>query len=121
MGEMAMNEAETMLEMLGGRERAARTIAVVGLSDDRAKASHGVSAYMQAQGYKILPVNPLIKSVLGETCYASLRDLPEKPGLKNLWVQFGIWSDEAAAKAEKAGIRVVMDRCIMVEHRLLLR
>ena len=143
MGEMAMNEAETMLEMLGGRERAARTIAVVGLSDDRAKASHGVSAYMQAQGYKILPVNPLIKSVLGETCYASLRDLPEKPDvvnvfrlpkylpaivdemieleLKNLWVQFGIWSDEAAAKAEKAGIRVVMDRCIMVEHRLLLR
>ena len=138
-----MNEAETMLEMLGGRERAARTIAVVGLSDDRAKASHGVSAYMQAQGYKILPVNPLIKSVLGEKCYASLRDLPEKPdvvnvfrlpkylpaivdemielGLKNLWVQFGIWNDEAAAKAEKAGIRVVMDRCIMVEHRLLLR
>jgi predicted CoA-binding protein len=138
-----MNEVETMLEMLGGPERAARTIAVVGLSDDPAKASHGVSAYMQAQGYRILPVNPVIKSALGEASYASLSKLPEKPdvvnvfrlpqylpaivdemialGLKNLWVQFGIWNDEAAAKAEKAGIRVVMDRCIMVEHRRLMR
>ena len=136
-----MNEAETMLEMLGGRERAPRTLAVVGLSDDPGKASHGVSAYMQAHGYKILPVNPGIESALGEKSYASLSELPEKPdvvnvfrlpkyipaivdemlalGLKNLWVQMGIWNDEAAAKAEAGGIRVVMDRCIMVEHRRL--
>jgi len=138
-----MNEAETMGEMLGGREQAPRTLAVVGLSDDPAKASNRVSAYMQAHGYRILPVNPGIASVLGEKSYASLSELPEKPdvvnvfrlpkyipaivdemialGLKNLWVQFGIWSDEAAAKAEAHGIRVVMDRCIMVEHRRLMR
>ena len=138
-----MNEAETMVEMLGGREKAARTIAVVGLSDDPGKASHSVSAYMQRQGYRILPVNPGIESALGEKSYASLAGLPEKPdlvnvfrlprflpaivdemialGLGNLWVQMGIWNEEAAAKAEAAGIRVVMDRCIMVEHRRLMR
>jgi len=138
-----MNEAETMLEMLGGRERAPRTLAVVGLSDDPGKASHGVSAYMQAHGYKILPVNPGIESALGERSYASLSELPVKPdvvnvfrlpkyipaivdemlvlGLTDLWVQLGIRNDEAAAKAEAGGIRVVMDRCIMVEHRRLLR
>ncbi len=138
-----MNDAETMLEMLGGRERAPRTLAVVGLSDDPGKASHGVSAYMQAHGYRILPVNPAIVSALGETSYASLSELPVKPdvvnvfrlpkyipaivdemlalGLTDLWVQMGIWNDEAAAKAEAGGIRVVMDRCIMVEHRRLLR
>ena len=138
-----MNEAETMLEMLGGRERAPRTIAVVGLSDDPGKASHGVSAYMQAHGYRILPVNPGIESALGEKSYASLSELPVKPdvvnvfrlpkfipaivdemlalGLTDLWVQLGIRNEEAAAKAEAGGIRVVMDRCIMVEHRRLMR
>ena len=138
-----MNDVETMVEMLGGREREARTLAVVGLSDDPAKASYGVSAYMQAQGYKILPVNPGIASALGEKSYASLSELPVRPdvvnvfrlpkyipaivnemlalGLKDLWVQMGIWNDEAAAKAEAGGIRVVMDRCIMVEHRRLMR
>jgi predicted CoA-binding protein len=138
-----MNEAETMIEMLGGRERAPRTLAVVGLSDDPRKASHGVSAYMQAHGYRILPVNPGIASALGEPSYASLSELPVKPdvvnvfrlpkyipaivdemlalGLTDLWVQMGIWSEEAVAKAEAGGIRVVMDRCIMVEHRRLMR
>ena len=142
-----MNDDAAMLEMLGGRERAARTLAVVGLSDDPRKASYGVSAYMQAQGYRIVPVNPGIERALGEKSYASLTELvsalPEKPdvvnvfrlpkfipaivdemialGLKNLWVQMGIWNDDAAAKAEAAGIRVVMDRCIMVEHRRLVR
>jgi hypothetical protein len=137
-----MNEAETMIEMLGGRERAPRTLAVVGLSDDPMKASYRVSAYMQAHGYRILPVNPGIASVLGEPSYASLTDLPVKPdvvnvfrlpryipeivdemlalGLTDLWVQMGIWSDEAVAKAEAGGIRAVMDRCIMVEHRRLM-
>ena len=136
-----MNEAETMLEMLGGRERAPRTLAVVGLSDDPGKASYGVSAYMQAHGYRILPVNPGIASALGEKSYASLSELPVKPdvvnvfrlpkfipaivdemlalGLTDLWVQLGIRNDEAAARAEAGGIRVVMDRCIMVEHRRL--
>jgi predicted CoA-binding protein len=143
MGENTMNEVQTMLEMLGGRDGAPRTLAVVGLSDDPGKASHAVSAYMQAHGYRILPVNPGIASALGETSYASLSELPVKPdvvnvfrlpkylpaivdemlalGLTDLWVQMGIRSEEAAAKAEAGGIRVVMDRCIMVEHRRLMR
>ena len=131
-----MNEPETVREMLR-----AKTIAVVGLSADAEKPSHYVSAYMQQQGYRIIPVNPTVKTVLGETSYASLSELPEKPdvvnvfrgaavipriveemerlGLSNLWVQLGIVNMEAAQKAEASGIRVVMDRCIMVEHRRL--
>ena len=138
-----MNEPERMLEMLGGREHAARTLAVVGLSDDPSKASYAVSAYMQAQGYRILPVNPGITSALGESSYASLSELPELPdvvnvfrlpkaipaivdemlalGLRNLWVQLGIRNEDAAQTAEAGGIQVVMDRCIMVEHRRLMR
>ena len=133
-----MNEPEIMREMLGGSEGAGRTLAVVGLSDDPSKASYRVSAYMQEQGYRIVPVNPAVESVLGERSYASLSELPERPdvvnvfrlpkflpviveemlalGMKNLWVQSGIWNEEAARAAEAGGIRVVMDRCIMVEH-----
>ncbi len=136
-----MNESETILEMLGGQQREARTLAVIGLSDDPSKPSYAVSAYMREHGYKIYPVNPVIESVLGEKSYRCLADLPVKPdvvnvfrrasylpkvvdemlplGLKNLWAQMGIWNPEAAARAEAAGIRVVMDRCIMVEHRRL--
>jgi len=128
-----MNEPETISAML-----AAKTIAVVGLSDNPAKTSYRISGYMQRHGYRILPVNPSVESVLGEKAYASLAELPEKPdvvnvfrlpsfipaivdemlalGLKNLWVQVGIVNREAAARAESGGIRVVMDRCIMVEH-----
>nr|WP_158912196.1 CoA-binding protein [Granulicella sp. L56] len=115
------------------------TIAVVGLSADPGKPSHYVPAYMQQHGYRILPVNPTVDTLLGEKCYPSLADLPVKPdivnvfrlpkyipaiveemlqlGLPNLWVQSGILNLEAAAKAEAGGIHVVMDRCIMVEHR----
>ena len=128
-----MNEPEVVREMLGGR-----TIAVVGLSDNPARASNYVSAYMQEQGYTILPVNPAIVSALGERSYGSLAELPVKPdvvtvfrlpatlpgivdemvalGLKNLWVQQGIVNLAAAETAEKAGIKVVMDKCVMVEH-----
>ena len=116
-----------------------RTIAVIGLSANSGKPSHYVPAYMQQHGYRILPVNPTIDTVLGEKSFASLSDLPIKPdivnvfrlpkylpaivdemlqlGMKNLWVQLGIVNLEAAAKAEAGGIHVVMDRCIMVEHR----
>ncbi|HEY9138788.1 MAG TPA: CoA-binding protein [Terriglobus sp.] len=132
-----MNSPEDIAQML-----AAKTVAVVGLSDDSAKLSHFVSAYMQKAGKRILPVNPAVDHVLGEKSYASLRDLPEKPdvvnvfrlpkaipaivdemielGLKNLWVQQGIRNEEAAANAEAAGIHVVMDRCMMVEHKLCI-
>ncbi|HWB31951.1 MAG TPA: CoA-binding protein [Acidobacteriaceae bacterium] len=137
-----MNEPEVIDEMLGdgaAQDGKTRTIAVVGLSENPAKPSHYVSEYMQKHGYRILPVNPSIESVLGEKSYKSLTDLPIKPdvvnvfrvpamipaivdemlmlGLKDLWVQAGIVNLEAAERAEAGGIRVVMDRCIMVEHR----
>jgi predicted CoA-binding protein len=134
-----MNEPGLVHDMLGDPRAKPISIAVIGLSDDAAKPSHYVSEYMQQHGYKICPINPAISEVLGEKCYASLSELPVKPdivdvfrlpkyipaivdemltlGLKNLWVQLGIVNLEAAAKAEAGGIRVVMDRCIMVEHR----
>jgi hypothetical protein len=137
-----MNEPEVIEEMLGdgtGRDGKMRTIAVVGLSDNPGKPSHYVSAYMQKHGYRILPVNPSLETVLGEKSYKSLTELPVKPdvvnvfrlpnqipaivdemlklGLTQLWVQQGIVNLEAAKKAEEGGILVVMDRCIMVEHR----
>jgi predicted CoA-binding protein len=137
-----MNEPDLIRTMLGAPTKEnPRTIAVIGLSEVPAKPSHYVSAYMQQHGYKIYPVNPSIQSVLGEKSYATLSDLPIKPdivdvfrlpkfipaiveemlqlGLPNLWVQQGIINREAATRAEAGGIHVVMDRCIMVEHRRL--
>jgi uncharacterized protein len=137
-----MNEPQLIRNMLGvSSKESPRTIAVVGLSEVPAKPSHYVSAYMQQRGYKIYPINPSIPEVLGEKSYASLADLPIKPdivnvfrlpkfipaivdemlqlGLPNLWVQQGIINVEAATRAEAGGIHVVMDRCIMVEHRRL--
>ena len=137
-----MNEPDVILRMLGGHKREPRTIAVVGLSDDPTRPSHSVSAYMQRQGYRIIPVNPSVSHVLGELCYPSLLDVPDTPdivnvfrlpryipgivdemielGLQNLWVQLGIRNEAAAIKAEAAGICVVMDRCILIEHANLL-
>jgi predicted CoA-binding protein len=135
-----MNEPELIRSMLGtSTKESPRTIAVIGLSEVPSKPSHYVSAYMQQRGYKIYPVNPSIPQVLGEKSYANLADLPIKPdivnvfrlpkfipaivdemlqlGLPNLWVQQGIVHQEAAARAEAGGIHVVMDRCIMIEHR----
>ena len=137
-----MNEPEIIRSTLGvTTAENPRTIAVIGLSEDSAKPSHYVSAYMQQHGYKLYPINPSIQEVLGEKSYASLSDLPIKPDivnvfrlpkyipaivdemiqlrLPNLWVQQGIVNREAAARAEAAGIHVVMDHCIMVEHRHL--
>ena len=137
-----MNEPEIIGSILGvTTAENPRTIAVIGLSEDSAKPSHYVSAYMQQHGYKLYPINPSISEVLGEKSYASLSGLPIKPdivnvfrlpkfipaivdemiqlGLPNLWVQLGIINREAAARAEAAGIHVVMDHCIMVEHRHL--
>jgi predicted CoA-binding protein len=137
-----MNEPETIREMLGATtSEHPRTIAVIGLSEDSNKPSHYVSAYMQQRGYKIYPVNPALDKVLGEKSYAALSELPIKPdivnvfrlpkfipaiveemiqlGHSNLWVQQGIVNRDAATRAEAAGIHVVMDRCIMVEHRHL--
>lgn len=134
-----MNEPKTIRAMLGNPPADPRTIAVIGLSEDPGKASHYVSEYMQRHGYRILPVNPSVESVLGEKSYPNLTALPVKPdvvnvfrlpkfipaivdemlqlNLKNLWVQLGIVNREAAQRAEAGGIHVVMDHCIMVEHR----
>ncbi|GAA5529269.1 CoA-binding protein [Herpetosiphon gulosus] len=117
----------------------AKTIAVVGLSNKPDRASYGVAEYMQRAGYKIIPVNPVLKEpVLGEQPVASLSDIKEPidivdifrraedvppvveeaiaVGAKAIWMQLGIVNHEAAAAAEAAGLEVVMDKCIKVEH-----
>ena len=118
--------------------QSARTIAVVGLSSSPLRPSHGVAAYMQSHGYKIIPVNPEVTNVLGEKAYASLHEVPGTIDIvdifrrsefvapivdqaiqlkvKAIWMQEGVVHAEAADKARRAGIFVVMDRCILKEH-----
>jgi hypothetical protein len=122
--------------------RSARTIAVVGLSSNPARASFGVSRFLQRQGFRIIPVNPNEQEVLGERAYPSLRDVPDQidivnifrrparvpevvedavqKGIRFIWMQEGVINQEAAQKAEAAGIPVVMDRCILKELARLL-
>jgi uncharacterized protein len=117
----------------------AKTIAVVGLSGSPMRPSHGVSAYMQAQGYRIIPVNPHIAEALGEKSYRSLLEVPEKIDLVDvfrrpecvdeiveqaiqlkipaIWMQEDVINEPAAERARQAGMFVVMDRCILKEHR----
>ena len=131
------NDAD-MIEML----RNGKTIAVVGLSSKRLRPSHGVAGYMQQHGYRIIPVNPAETEVLGEKAYATLAEVPDKIdivdvfrksdtvpeivdealrlGIPYLWLQEDVIHEEAAAKARAAGVKVVMDRCILKEHRRLL-
>jgi predicted CoA-binding protein len=123
-------EIEGMLE--------GKRIAVVGLSDSPARASYGVGAYLKEQGYEVVPVNPNHSQVMGMKCYASLREVPGKidvvdvfrraefcaevvreaieVGAKGVWLQVGIRSDEGRKLAREAGIYFVEDRCLMVEH-----
>ena len=113
-------------------------IAVVGLSASWWRPSFFVAKYLLDHGYRVIPVNPAYQEVLGQKCYASLKDIPEKVdivdcfrksaeipalarqaidiGAKCLWMQLGVVSDEAAALATNAGLDVVMDRCIKIEH-----
>ncbi len=133
-----MNEPETIREILENT----KTIAVVGLSDKPGRASLGVSKFMQHQGYRIIPVNPMARTVLGEQTYATLEDawrglegkidlvnvfraqahVPEivadviRLKIPRLWLQEGVYHEVAAASAEAAGIRLVMDRCILKER-----
>lgn len=119
----------------------ATTIAVVGASSNPEKSSYGIMRKLQSVGYRVIPVNPRETEVLGERTYASLREIPghvdivdvfrraeDTPpiaddavaiGAKALWLQSGISSDEAAARAEKGGLTVVMDACIGTLHSLL--
>jgi len=124
---------------IGALLKRAKTIAVVGLSDSPLRPSHGVSAYMQHHGYRIIPVNPKIKGALGEKAVTSLADIQEKIDIVDIfrrseevepivdeairlrvpaiWMQEGVINEDAAQKARNAGIFVVMDCCILKEHR----
>ena len=129
----------TATDEIGELLKRTKTIAVVGLSDSPLRPSYGVSAYMQSHGYKIIPVNPSIKGALGEKAVASLGEIEEiidmvdvfrrpeyVPELVDeairlkvpaIWLQEDVIHEEAAEKARKAGIFVVMDKCILKEHR----
>lgn len=129
----------TSSDEIGQLLKDARNIAVVGLSDSPLRPSHGVAAYLQTVGYHIIPVNPNIQVALGEKSYPSLLDVPEKIDIVDVfrrpefvpdvveqairlrvpavWMQESVIAPEAAEKARRAGIFVVMDRCILKEHR----
>jgi uncharacterized protein len=133
-----MKQSDPIYELLSR----AKTIAVVGLSESPLRASHGVSAYMQAAGYRIIPVNPQIAEALGEKAYPSLLEMPPDVAeeidlvdvfrrseyvdeiveqaiqlkIPAIWLQEGVINEPAAEKARKAGMFVVMDRCILKEH-----
>jgi len=118
-----------------------RVIAVVGLSAKRHRPSYSVAQYLLEHGYRVIPVNPSYQEVLGQKCYPSLRDIPERVdivdcfrrsaeivpiaeeaiavGAKVLWMQLGVINEAAAEKSRKAGLDVVMDRCIEIEYARL--
>lgn len=115
-----------------------KVIAVVGLSDRPERASNGVASYMQKQGYRIIPVNPTRDEILGEKSYPDLKSIPDnidlvdvfrrsdavapvvdeaiKVGVKSIWLQEGVVNNDAAQKAQDAGLKVVMNRCFLKEH-----
>ena len=118
--------------------RHSRTIAVVGLSAQWHRPSHFAAKYMQEHGYRVIPVNPMYEEILGERCFKSLRDIPEAVdvvdcfrksaeipaiaeeaiaiGAKVLWMQLGVENAAARARAEAAGLEVVENRCVKIEH-----
>ena len=136
---VSFSQADPVTELL----KRAKTIAVVGLSDNPLRPSYGVSAYMQTHGYRIVPVNPRIESCLGEKAYTSLLEVPEKIDIVDIfrrpefveevvdqaiqlripaiWMQEGVIHEKASEKARKAGMFVIMDRCILKEHRARFR
>lgn len=121
--------------------REVRTVAVVGLSAQWHRPSYFAAKYLQEHGYRVIPVNPAYESVLGERCYKSLADIPVKVdvvdcfrrseeipaladqaiaiGAKVLWMQLGVRHAEARARAEAAGLQVIEDRCMKIEHARL--
>ena len=134
---ITMDDTSTLRRIL----RENRVIAVVGLSAKQHRPSHSVAQYLLEHGYRVIPVNPLYQEVLGQKCYPSLRDIPERVdivdcfrrsteimpvaedaiaiGAKVLWMQLGVINEAAAEKARKAGLDVVMDRCIEIEYARL--
>ena len=132
----AMNEPEVIDRIL----TETKTIAIVGVSANPDKISHRVAAFLQSKGYRIIPVNPTVDGeILGETVYPSIQSIPEgfdavdvfrraedipgvvddaiAAGARVIWIQLGIVNEAAAARAEAAGMTVVMDRCMMAEHK----
>lgn len=129
-----MDDINTLRRIL----KESRVIAVVGLSADWYRPSYFAAKYMQQHGYRIIPVNPKYPSILGETCYRSLREVPERVDIvdvfrksqdvmpiaedaiairaKVLWQQLGVRNEAAAAKARAAGLEAVLDRCVKIEH-----
>ena len=129
-----MDDINTLRRIL----RECRTLAVVGLSADWFRPSYFAAKYMQEHGYRVIPVNPKYPEILGEKCYKSLRDIPEKVdlvdvfrktqdvmpiaeeaiaiGARVLWQQLGVKNEAAAARARAAGLEAVMDRCVKIEH-----
>ena len=129
-----MDDINTLRRIL----RESKVIAVVGLSADWFRPSYFAAKYMQEHGYRVIPVNPKYPEILGEKCYPSLRDVRQPIdmvdvfrktadvmpiaedaiaiGAKVLWQQLGVRNEEAAAKARAAGLQVVMDRCVKIEH-----
>ena len=121
--------------------RKSKTVAVVGISDKEERDSHKVASYLKNHGYRIIPVNPKLTEVLGETCYPDLRSVPDHidvvdvfrsidaipsiveeavaVGADVVWMQIGLQHEEAAEKARKAGLAVVMNRCMKIEHSQL--
>jgi hypothetical protein len=131
---LEINSEEAIADILDN----CKTIAVVGLSSDESRPSYNVGAYMKTHGYRIVPVNPNETEVLGEKAYARLEDVPEKIdlvdifrrseeasthvdeairiGARAVWMQEGVIDLQAAARAQTAGLQVVVDRCILKEH-----
>ena len=134
---MTINDNEGLRQLLGD----AKVIAVVGHSDKPSRTSYRIAQYLRAAGYKVYPVNPTVDKIDCETSYASLEAIPEpidivdvfrrserlegvveeaaKVGAKAVWGQLGVRDEQAAAKAEAAGLDMVMDRCIKVDHARL--
>ena len=132
-----MDDINTLRRILGEN----RVIAIVGLSADWYRPSYFAAKYMREHGYRIIPVNPRYPEILGEKCYGSLRDIPEKVqivdvfrktrdvppvaedaiaiGAKVLWQQLGVKNEAAAARARAAGLETIMDRCVKIEHARL--
>jgi predicted CoA-binding protein len=136
---MPTNNTNELRELL----KSAKVIAVVGYSDRPYRTSYSIGHYLRAAGYKVYPVNPTISEVDGVRSYASLADVPEPIDIVNVfrraehlggvvdaaiavkakavWAQLGVIDEEAARKAEEAGLIMVMDRCIKVDHGMLVR
>lgn len=129
---------EEVIEIL----KSSKTVAVVGISHNEERDSHKVAKYLKEHGYRVIPVNPKYKEVLGEPCYPDLKSIPEKidvvdifrnveaiPGIvdeaiqvgaKVVWMQLGLVHNESAEKAKQAGLRVVMNKCMKIEHHRLI-